>query len=559
MKSQLFTFIFACLLATTSYAQTSTATRPSVEGEIIYEPTPCISPQMTKDIADKLTASQANLTQLGLLPPPDAQKAVAFAWPVKKAPNLEWNSCYSISNFVDQNTASGAFQDYYCGSRTYDGHQGIDIFATPFPWYLMENNLIHVVAAAPGTIIYKNDGVSSYSCSTTGNGLWNGIYVQHADGSVAWYGHMKQNSLTTKVVGNTVSQGEFLGVVGSSGWSTGPHLHFQVYKALPYQASNLIEPFQGDCNLLNTESWWASQQPYRFTTFNTLLTHSAVPVNGCVAAEVPSMQNVFAAGATIYFARFYRDMVPGETTNLAIKKPDGTTWQQWTHTSGITGTGYYTYNYFTMPTEGPFGIWTFEATYQGITYTHSFQYGDACPAPTGTAESYSSSSATVSWNAVPGAVQYQISGAQGYSPQQTFLISNTSKTFGSNIIKPNKTYVWKVRAKCSDGTWSLYSPMRSFVTPAATRLINNQPSTDTHETWGSMITPNPVGDFLYIRLPQSVPSVTYQMMTADGRQVSPATTIYGDATLPTAHLPQGIYFVQVVSQQGSYIHKLMKL
>ena len=50
----------------------------------------------------------------------------------------------------------------------------------------------------------------------------------HADGSVAWYGHMKAGSLTNKAVGQTVSSGEYLGIVGSSGNSTGPHLHFGI-------------------------------------------------------------------------------------------------------------------------------------------------------------------------------------------------------------------------------------------------------------------------------------------------------------------------------------------
>ena len=36
----------------------------------------------------------------------------------------------------------------------------------------------------------------------------------HADGSIAWYGHMKSGSLTEKQ--DTVAQGEYLGIIGSS-------------------------------------------------------------------------------------------------------------------------------------------------------------------------------------------------------------------------------------------------------------------------------------------------------------------------------------------------------
>ena len=91
------------------------------------------------------------------------------------------------------------------------------------------SDAVRIVAAAPGTIVSKTDGNFDRNCAI-GSGQWNAVYVRHADNSVAWYGHMKSGSLTTKAVGETVVTGEYLGIVGSSGSSTGPHLHFEILR-----------------------------------------------------------------------------------------------------------------------------------------------------------------------------------------------------------------------------------------------------------------------------------------------------------------------------------------
>lgn len=89
-------------------------------------------------------------------------------------------------------------------------HKGIDIRApqgTP------------IVAAADG-IITRRDFSQSYG---------NVIYIKHDDGNVTRYAHMSSFQPGFSV-GSRVNQGDLIGYVGSTGNSTGPHLHFEVRK-----------------------------------------------------------------------------------------------------------------------------------------------------------------------------------------------------------------------------------------------------------------------------------------------------------------------------------------
>ena len=72
----------------------------------------------------------------------------------------------------------------------------------------------------------RADGFDDRSCTPGGSS--NKVAIRHDDGTMAWYLHMKKWSVTPKGVGETVLAGEYLGVVGSSGSSSLPHLHFDV-------------------------------------------------------------------------------------------------------------------------------------------------------------------------------------------------------------------------------------------------------------------------------------------------------------------------------------------
>jgi len=352
---------------------------PGGGGAYTPEHTVCLTDGQRSAIAGMLLENEAKLRSQGLISPDDANSVVAFGWPVKAASGLgsDWNNTVMIANYVDQQSATGIL-DYNCGDRAYDGHQGTDISLWPFGWYLKNNDLVQVVAAEAGVIIGKQDGNSDENC-VWNNQNWNAVYVRHSDGSVAWYGHLKKNSLTGKSIGASVAKGEYLGIVASSGVSTGPHLHFEVYKQQPYLLSNLVDPYSGVCNSLNPGvSWWANQEPYRKPTLNTALTHSAEPEHGCPTEnEIPYFSNQFAPGnPLVYTAVYFRDQMQGQVTSMRILYPNGTAWKTWNHTSPQTFSGSWWWWSWVLPAGGPFGAWTFEATFNGQTIVHPFQYGN---------------------------------------------------------------------------------------------------------------------------------------------------------------------------------------
>lgn len=57
------------------------------------------------------------------------------------------------------------------------------------------------------------------------NGYGNVIYVQHRGNRVTVYAHLSRMHVRK---GQRVSQGDHIGAVGSTGWATGPHLHFEI-------------------------------------------------------------------------------------------------------------------------------------------------------------------------------------------------------------------------------------------------------------------------------------------------------------------------------------------
>ena len=84
-----------------------------------------------------------------------------------------------------------------------------------------------IVAARAGTVVdikeNSNQGCTKPKCLD----MANYITVLHDDGSFAQYYHLKQNSVEVRL-SDKVAQGELIGYSGNTGYTSGPHLHFEV-------------------------------------------------------------------------------------------------------------------------------------------------------------------------------------------------------------------------------------------------------------------------------------------------------------------------------------------
>ncbi len=358
------------------------------------EHTPCIS---REERAKAMARAEENIIKYNIKLEKNAGMIVTYDWPIMQNPAFNYNSTYYINNFVDHNTGPG-MSDYNCGNYTYDGHLGTDIVLWPFDHQQRENNQTWVVAAADGVIIAKNDGENDNNCNFN-NPTANYIKLEHSDGSRSWYWHMKKNSLTNKVPGQSVARGDYLGVVASSGSSTNPHLHFECYDA----NNNLIDPYVGSCNSLNTTSYWTDARPYFDPAINAALTHTAPPqFPACPALEITNISTQFEPGDLVYFIGYFRDFQTGPSATFRIKRADGTLWQQ-PPPIGPFGpsrdrTSRWTHSYI-LPTNAPTGTWTFEIILNGETVVHEFNVGNIGQ----TELSFSSCPNNISVTATPGA------------------------------------------------------------------------------------------------------------------------------------------------------------
>ncbi|MEB2324583.1 MAG: M23 family metallopeptidase, partial [Sorangiineae bacterium] len=110
--------------------------------------------------------------------------------------------------------------------------------AAGYAWDFANGTSFTIVAARGGTITHLKDnsttGCGTKSCVDDANYL----VIDHGDGTQSVYLHLLGNSLEPGVTcGATVTQGQALARAGTTGWSTGLHLHFQVSKVHPGAAT----------------------------------------------------------------------------------------------------------------------------------------------------------------------------------------------------------------------------------------------------------------------------------------------------------------------------------
>jgi hypothetical protein len=161
------------------------------------------------------------------------QLAEKFVFPVIGEPHRDW----IITNYVDVDARPEMGADYRGGPFQYDGHNALDIgLARNFK--AMDHGF-PVVARASGVVREIADGnfdrqnIGSPKISASANY----VVIDHGNEFFTYYWHLAANTITVNV-GDHVRQGQLLALVGSSGTSSGAHLHTSVRR----NGTSLIDP-----------------------------------------------------------------------------------------------------------------------------------------------------------------------------------------------------------------------------------------------------------------------------------------------------------------------------
>lgn len=132
----------------------------------------------------------------------------------------------------------------YAVERPADAPAGSGNFSWPTTGYISQGfwggHRAEDIAGSIGTAVTAADG--GYVILAGGGwsgGYGNHVIIDHGNGYTTLYAHLTSIFVTP---GMTVSKGQQIGTMGSTGNSTGPHLHFEIrYKGVPYNPANYLK------------------------------------------------------------------------------------------------------------------------------------------------------------------------------------------------------------------------------------------------------------------------------------------------------------------------------
>jgi hypothetical protein len=225
-----------------------------------------------------------------------------------------WQDLF-MNNFVDLDPGSG-IKDFDCSGYTYNGHNGHDSDIDSFK---RQEIGVPIFAALDGMVVDAHDGEFDMNTAAS-NVPANYVVLGHGDGHYTYYWHMKKGSVAVSL-NQFVPAGTQIGLTGSSGSSTAPHLHFT-----SRYAGSVYEPFAGPCR--PGASNWVSQIPIRRSNYARDFVVSNASFNG--SAGLPFDEAVrtgsFVTGPrTVYFkVHVGGDMPVNASYRVRLRRPDGT-------------------------------------------------------------------------------------------------------------------------------------------------------------------------------------------------------------------------------------------
>jgi murein DD-endopeptidase MepM/ murein hydrolase activator NlpD len=238
----------------------------------------------------------------------------------------------TVQNYLDHAPGPGA-KDQSCGPLTYDGHRGIDIRV---PGLRDMAAGVAVLAAAPGVVLRLRDGEPDISFrergedAVRGREAGNSVIVDHGGGWVSQYSHMRNGSIAVKP-GQRVEAGTRLGLIGLSGRSEFPHLHFGVT-----WNDQVRDPFTGrapesGCGPSETSLWTAGAQAALAYQAGGLLdvgfTSGPLDLDTALGATLPPVPEP-KSPALVFWAAAW-GLRTGDREEIRVIGPDGKVLAEW--------------------------------------------------------------------------------------------------------------------------------------------------------------------------------------------------------------------------------------
>lgn len=236
---------------------------------------------------------------------------------------------------------------YVCsqGNNGSTSHYGVAQYAFDFAMPINSN----VCAARSGIVTHVTESFTDYNNPTSCNDV-NRVVVSHGDGTSSLYLHLTHNGALVSV-GESVTQGQVIAKSGSSGCSTGPHLHFMVMNSGPgtwYNQSLPISfcdhPFNsgvpisgtmctaGACSVSTSPDLISLNGVITQTSQNVVTFSVTIKNNGTATANATSLGFLASVNSDLSFpwtigANTVNSLAPGETftVNRTINLCDAAT------------------------------------------------------------------------------------------------------------------------------------------------------------------------------------------------------------------------------------------
>lgn len=257
---------------------------------------------------------------------------------------------WRITNFADLDPRPGMLRDFRGGQFTYDldsgGHDAIDLSPDGFA---ASDQGIAIYAAADGVVSSVHDGEYDRNTGFADPApTANYVIVDHGNGWQTAYWHLRRDSVSVRV-GDSVVSGKFLGWMGSSGFSTGAHVHFALR-----HGNHHIE------TMLDAATYWVTPPAYPADYRHAIRSgFSGTNPTASEWTERPEDMRTFTQGSRVYFWVIAGAMLPGDTRTIRFLRPDGSMFLEQTTTQGNSFFKASQWSYVaTLPASGAVGTWT---------------------------------------------------------------------------------------------------------------------------------------------------------------------------------------------------------